>query len=52
MSPSGGSTLMTSAPMSASIRPQWGPESTREKSRTRTPLERALPPADRLRRRH
>ena len=29
MSPSGGSTLMTSAPMSASIRPQCGPESTR-----------------------
>ena len=38
MSPSGGSTLMTSAPMSASIRPQCGPESTREKSSTRTPL--------------
>ena len=37
MSPSGGSILMTSAPRSASIRPQWGPASTREKSSTVMP---------------
>src|SRR5215470_16104749 len=36
MSPSGGSTFTTSAPMSASMRPANGPASTRERSRTRS----------------
>src|SRR5258706_11550644 len=37
MSPSGGSILTTFAPRSVSIRPQWGPDRTREKSSTRIP---------------
>src|SRR5215467_8481325 len=36
-SPSGGSILITSAPRSASIRVQYGPETMVVKSRTRTP---------------
>src|SRR5436190_4687 len=34
---------MTSAPRSTSIRPQWGPASTRDKSSTRTPSSGPLP---------
>src|SRR5690348_6692111 len=37
-SPSGDSTLITSAPMSAIRRPQCGPAMVVEKSRTRTPV--------------
>src|SRR5215207_1341944 len=37
MSPSGGSTLMTSAPMSAMIWVQYGPITTAVRSSTRTP---------------
>src|SRR5215475_7266566 len=37
-SPSGDSTLITSAPMSAIRRAQWGPAMVVEKSRTRTPV--------------
>ena len=37
MSPSGGSTFTTSAPRSASTRPQIGPDTTWERSSTRTP---------------
>ena len=37
MSPSAGSTFTTSAPRSASMRPQIGPETTCERSSTRTP---------------
>ena len=42
----GGSTLITSAPRSASIRVAWGPESTRVKSSTRTPSRGRSPCPD------
>src|SRR5436305_1839656 len=42
-SPSGGSTLITSAPRSASIRPHSGPETTRDTSTTRVPESGAAP---------
>ena len=41
-SPSGASTLITSAPMSASRRVQCGPAMVVEKSRTRTPCSGLL----------
>src|SRR5215467_5758123 len=41
-SPSGGSILITSAPRSASIRVQYGPETMVVKSRTRTPPRTSL----------
>src|SRR5208282_578839 len=41
-SPSGGSTLITSAPRSASSRVQYGPDTMVVKSRTRTPARISL----------
>src|SRR5882724_10742544 len=41
-SPSGLSTLMTSAPRSASVCPVVGPASTRESSSTRTPASAVI----------
>src|SRR5881227_2370947 len=42
-SPSGGSTLITSAPRSARALPHDGPDNTRDRSSTRTPSSGAGP---------